>query len=420
MRRTIKQASMRKKRVNELSQSKPLTSAMRALTRRTRIKSIPKGITYIAVFGVIGILLLQLIRAATPANIIEPETGSVSGNAKVVANDSASNGQYVQFNASTNSLSGIDIIAMPHPDDEMEVWSLIQGTTTRYKLFVFFTLGEETSYCNPATFNASYRPDLGETPPPYTPTGLLNYTCSESRISATLDFLNNMSSTDPAIPGGFNSSSYVQIRLSDINNANPGHTDNGVFVADRNVRIHDGANVDSKGKVLFFNLGNQDLSKAEVIWALQSIINNRSILGLPDIPFRSMIGPFSHTISNKYANCQTYDHVDHYAVHDALYNYDFGMPSPSLQAAATCASDPDHLADPLTGFVSATAFNNAFEVNPTTLQRQGHFQRDYGWMDGSDAGWYANDSTTTQISSRSQATNSPFMKYQTFWQRYRR
>lgn len=404
---------------NHKRTNRPMSWVSNAV-KKSRIGLIPKPIVYVAVFGVIGLGLLQLIHAAT-GNVIEPETGTIAGNAKVVTNASASNGQYVQFNAATSSLSGVDIIAMPHPDDEMEAWSLIQGTSTRYKVFVYFTLGEETSYCNPTTFNVSFRPDLGETPPPYTPTGTLSSSCGESRITATLNFLNRMSGTDSSIPGGFSDSSYTTISLPDINNANPGHVDNGTFIADKKMRVYNSVTGNgSKGNVLFFNLGNQDLTKAEVVWALQSIINNRTAVGLPDIPLHAMIGPFAHTISSSYANCQTYDHPDHYAVHDALYNTDFGMPSPSLQVAATCATDPDYTANPLTGLVSTTAFNNAFAVNPTTLQREGFFQRDYGWMDGSDLGWYANDSSTSQISSRSQVTNSPFMKYQTFWQKYRR
>ena len=40
----------------------------------------------------------------------------------------------------------IEVIAMPHPDDEMEVWSQIQGSTANYKVFAYLTRGEETSY----------------------------------------------------------------------------------------------------------------------------------------------------------------------------------------------------------------------------------------------------------------------------------
>ena len=130
------------------------------------------------------------------------------------------------------------------------------------------------------------------------------------------------------------------------------------------------------GKVLFFNLGNNDLTTAEAVWALKSIMNRRSTLGLPNLLFYTMIGPFSHTTSNSYPNCQIYDHIDHYAIHDALFNYDLGMPTPSFQAAATCATDPDYQVNPRTAWVSSTAY-----VNPVTLQRVGFFQRDYGWMD---------------------------------------
>lgn len=323
----------------------------------------------------------------------------------------------------------IEVVAMPHPDDEMEVWSQIQGSTGNYKVFAFLTRGEETGFCNPGIFPYSYSPSLGETSPPYTPTGNWSYTCYESRITSTLNFLNRMSTTDVAVPGGFSDSNYTTITLPDIGSTNPGHVDNGIFYPDRTVRVYNSITGNGvMGKVLFFNLGNNDLTKLETIWALKSIMNNKSILGIPSLPFYTMIGPFSHTIANNYPNCQTYDHIDHYAIHDALYNYDFAMPKPSFQAAATCATDPDYLVNPRTGYISTKAFKNAFSVNSTTLQRTGFFQKDYGWMDGNDSrsssatypgmGWYANPSTTTQKSTGSTKANSPFMKYQTFWQRF--
>ncbi len=323
----------------------------------------------------------------------------------------------------------IEVVAMPHPDDEMEAWSQIQGSTGNYKVFAYFTRGDETSYCDPSSFSASYSPSLGETPTPYTPTGKWSSTCYQSRINSTLNFLNRMSTIDSAIPGGFSSSSYSTITLPDIGATNPGHVDNGVFIADRTVRVYNSVTGKGEmGKVLFFNLGDGDLTKAEVVWAIKSIMGQRTTLGLPTLPFYAMIGPFSHTTANNYAQCQTYNHVDHYAIHDALYNYDFGMPKPSFQAAATCAADPDYTANPRTGWISTAAYNGAFAVNATTRYRDGFFQKDYGWLNGNDStsssstypgmGWYANPSNTTQISTGSLNANSPFMKYQTFWQRY--
>ncbi len=322
----------------------------------------------------------------------------------------------------------IEVIAMPHPDDEMEVWSQIQGSTANYKVFAYLTRGEETSYCNTDIYRYTYSPGLNETSTSYIPTGQLSYTCYESRITSTLNFLNRMSTTDSAVPGGFSATNYTTVNLPLIGTTTPGHVDNGTFIADRSVRIYNSTNgTGTMGKVLFFNLGNNDLTTAEAVWALKSIMNRRSTLGLPNLPFYTMIGPFSHTTSNSYPNCQIYDHIDHYAIHDALFNYNLGMPTPSFQAAATCATDPDYQVNPRTAWVSSTAYDNAFYVNPVTLQRVGFFQRDYGWMDWNDSvgssgtsgmGWYANPSTTTQISTGSIKNNSPFMKYQTFWQRF--
>lgn len=58
-------------------------------------KYIPLGI--MAVFGIIGIILLSSLHALVPALGIEPENGVITGHAKVIANTSASGGSAVQF-----------------------------------------------------------------------------------------------------------------------------------------------------------------------------------------------------------------------------------------------------------------------------------------------------------------------------------
>ncbi|MCS5713218.1 hypothetical protein NVV95_01490 [Herbiconiux sp. CPCC 205716] len=41
---------------------------------------------------------------------------------------------------------GTVVVVVPHPDDEFQAWSLLDG----YTVFVVLTRGEQTQYCDPA------------------------------------------------------------------------------------------------------------------------------------------------------------------------------------------------------------------------------------------------------------------------------
>ena len=58
-------------------------------------------IVFIAAFAVIGSSLFIMTKAATPALGVEPESGTISGSAKLVNDSSASGGSAVQFSAAS-------------------------------------------------------------------------------------------------------------------------------------------------------------------------------------------------------------------------------------------------------------------------------------------------------------------------------
>lgn len=295
----------------------------------------------------------------------------------------------------------ISLIVMPHPDDESQAWSLIENSTTNYKVFAYMTTGDETGFCRPAAYSSALRVDLGEIAPHFEPTGKWTSSCKESRIGSTLNFLNAMSTKDSSIPGGFEYSSFSTIELPK-NGYSPERKDDGVTIDSPNVRVYTATN--GMGKVLFFDLGDGDLTADEVTWAITSIQSNRSILELPsDLPFYNAIGPFANS---GYKSCAVYAHVDHKAIHTALFHKDFKLSG--YQTAATCATDPDVVR---TKKVTNDSWTNIWGVDSASYQRIGFGQQYYGWLNSGTRGW------NVPFGDR-QDTPFPLMQRQSFWQKY--
>jgi hypothetical protein len=307
---------------------------------------------------------------------------------------------FVLFGASTAwaAPSAVSLVVMPHPDDESEAWSLIENSSANYKVFTYLTRGEETAYCINSSFTNALVTDKGEVHPGHTPGGKWAIGCHENRIASTINFLNMMAAHDSSLPKGFSISNYTTVTLP-ANGANPQHIDNGIAYNDRTVRIYNSTN--GMGKVLFFNLGDRDLTTSEVAWAIKAIKTNPAAIGIPtNLPFYNAIGPYANTI---YSDCVVYAHPDHKAIHTALYGTDFSFTG--YQTAATCQTDPD---THRTVSVTATSWNRAWGMG-TANQRTGYAQKYYGWLDSATNGWAV-------ASGASQ--NQVMMQKQSFWQRF--
>ena len=274
----------------------------------------------------------------------------------------------------------MQIVAMPHPDDERQAWSLIEGSSDNYKVFVYFTRGEQSSFCDKPSLQTHWN----EVSPGVLPNAKWSTQCHNARISSTLGFLNTMSQTDSAIPGGFSMSRSKTV-WPNSQGKSLGHVDAGsTLIQDNSAKVFYSSsepfasNNSAKGRVIFFNLGDGDLTQAEVDWAIRSIRDNPSLYGLPSIPFYNIVGPYSNA---RYSNCYHYDHGDHRVIHQSLWNTNFNV---SWQAGATCASDPDVKR---TGTVSNYGWSNAVGMNGKT--RVGALERYYGWLNSNDFGWSA-------------------------------
>ncbi len=125
------------------------------------------------------------------------------------------------------------------------------------------------------------------------------------------------------------------------------------------------------GKLIFFDLGDGDVTAEEVRWAVEAVRGNKSLLGIPTtMPETNAIAPFRH--DGSIPNCAFYDHNDHKAVHVALWNYDLINGN---QYGRTCDGDVDVFR---TNTIPAS--EHSATIAMSLYQRVGPLQRRYGWM----------------------------------------
>jgi len=248
----------------------------------------------------------------------------------------------------------IDLIVMPHPDDEMEAWSVIEDNDRAYSVFVYLTLGEETAFCAPDL--PGYQEATGEREPRPMPEGKHSEACQNERINSTLHFLNDMAETDPGLPHGFSESAMQWSARFPENGVQLLRIDGDTqSAADRRARVFDGG---EHGLAIFFDMGDGDLTEAEARWAIDTVLTNREALGIPDLSWNRMIGAsFFH--DDVYAHCMDYPHPDHESVHGTVW--DDRSSEFSEWIVPTCQQDPEATRE---GFVNH--FGDAMELGEPT------------------------------------------------------
>lgn len=288
------------------------------------------------------------------------------------------------------------VFVSPHPDDEFQMWSLVEDRANEYKIFVNLTLGEQTGFCEPEKFQTAFQPELGEAPPNPLPAGKSTKACTEARIGSLLAYLSGMSQTDSTVPGDFSEpvahgpypapETEICAAVGDQQ------------ICDDSVRqVRVWKDTQDRGAVVFFNLGDGDLTSAETAWAVQTLIQHRADWGLaPDLDIRAVVGAFANDGSSP---CFAYPHPDHLAVHDALWNVDFGV---GPQLGATCYLDPRQK---MSAIVSKESSDASFALG-SNGERLGAHGIYYGWLHG-DA---------YPLSRYSQSTL--FHRLQSFWVRF--
>lgn len=280
-------------------------------------------------------------------------------------------GNYV-LHIDTDLLDDASVIAVPHPDDEIQAWSLIENTPDTYKIFVLMTRGEQTAFCvSPGDDVAT-----GEAAPSPRPTGKWTSSCESARQNSFLDFMNGMAKSDTSIPSSFT------YRGAKGPFSSLGHTicrhDKQSCVSDRSARVWTA----ERGAVIWFNLGDGDLTEDEVTWATRVVRDHRSALGIDaSLPIRRLIG--ASYWNSSHSGCYAYPHADHLAIRDALWKTNFLM---GYQAVATCKSDPHANRS---GQVTHSHFDDAFRV--VGSRRVGHHVVNYGWLFSESPGYWPGD-----------------------------
>jgi len=286
----------------------------------------------------------------------------------------------------------VTYIVVPHPDDEFQAWSLIEDTPDQYKVFLVLTNGEQTQYCEPGGYAASYQPGLEAAADPI-PDGRNGEKCGEARAHSLIDYISGMAKTDPTIPGDFAAPAV----------AGPFPAEAGTVCRrdgpDCTVEDHDAqvwVDRQGRGAVVMLDLGDGDLTADEVRWGVSTVVANRESLGLEHtLPNGGIFGSFA----NSRYDCFSYPHPDHVAVHDALWSTNFNA---GPQLAATCADDP---AGVIHRKVSDDVVEAAFAVDANGV-RQGAHTYNYGWL---DAAYYPVDR---------RGQTELFTQNQYFWTRF--
>lgn len=360
--------------------------------------------------------------------------------------------------AHADSPKYIEYVVMPHEDDEPQAWSQIEGSNSNYKVFVYLTMGEETGFCSPTgyasgtqnIYNGHTYGSLGEIAPSKfdgtdsSPNvGALakgSTNCKYKRMQSSLRFLNAMSATDSSVPGGFTDNPADDYKYNGGCGTNTlcfsGNSNSESGSWDGGVRVYNPTTNTTMGKVIFFNLGNNDgsyngnsdhidptkLTVAKANWALSNIKSHKAELGIPThttdgVPTVDYVavGPYSNT---SYSACAMYIQPDHIAVHKALYGFSDDTHNTNAnplgvayREASTCATDPDYVSNGKNTNVSSTQWGNMFATG-TNNERIGYAQKYYGWMDSDPLG-LGNATGSSQTATRGR----PWMQHQTYWKR---
>lgn len=266
------------------------------------------------------------------------------------------------------------IFVNPHPDDEYQHWALLEKRPDIVSLVVLLTQGERTVFCDEEGLRVGWQRDLEPAPRPL-PEARFTESCTDARVNAFLSYFEDMATVDASVPGrfadpvttqSFDDAEAVVCRLDDDDNC----------TVTTSAEVY--RDLEGRGSLVIFDLGDGDLTVDEVQWALRAVIDILADDLLPrETRIAGIVGGYS-TPYEGYWGCYTYPHDDHLAVDQALWQIDFGV---GFQASATCATDPRRQ---LYARVSDEATDAAFATEPVPrsreVRRTGAHTANYGWL----------------------------------------
>lgn len=295
------------------------------------------------------------------------------------------------FGCSAGGPSAVTYVVVPHPDDEVQAWSLIENTPGTYEVFIMLTKGEQSFYCD----SPGYDEGTGEARPDPWPDGKWAPTCEAARMNSFFDFMAGMAAGDNSLSASF---SYEGVKGPFAASGQEiCRYDDGGCVADLTAEVW----TSPEASVVWFNLGDGDVTAGEVTWAIETVLADRATFGVDsELGAGGLIGA-SYWNGEGHAGCSDYAHPDHGAVHEVLWHTDFGV---GYQAAPVCASDPEVS---VIETVTHDRFDDAFATSGAT--RVGEHVVHYGWLLDGSPGYYRGDYD---------GQDTDFHRHQHFWVRF--
>ena len=255
-----------------------------------------------------------------------------------------------------------------HPDDDFSAWAFVQNQAQVYPVFFTLTRGERTSMCDMSGLQTS----LGET----TPSGS---TCAEKRMSAWHAFHDAMVGEDSLL------NTVAQMTYYGPS----GSPSFEMWVGPKSARVA-------------FDLGDGNLSTDEIINAITTF----RAVGKPRLPVSTELD----IVVSAYYNTQPpggyYDHQDHFALHMAVLGHDFGVTG--SQYGRTAENNTALQQGGIVLQVPDQVYDHTMRIEASGW-RTGHFQRIFGWLDWTNAGWPYGDNDVVA---------GGLAKRQAFWRRY--
>ncbi|WP_164737316.1 hypothetical protein [Georgenia sp. SYP-B2076] len=255
----------------------------------------------------------------------------------------------------------------PHPDDEMEGWAAVDEVRpSAYTVFITLTHGEATGYCQPAVLAVSLQADLGERPPNPTPAGKFSPTCAQARIDSWLAFHDGAAAvTSSAKIGAAAGTTLTLGPVPGLPQPTNPHASIGATRAQ--------AWIGPRGARLALDLGDGNLTTAEVQWAIKAVLALRGG-ALPNLPLSTMIA--ASYVNKADDGAIPYAHPDHIAETDAVKSL-AGLAGDGGVWIATSPYD-DRADEAFT--LSKSDYKVLMGVSSTLQKRKGAHQVAFGWL----------------------------------------
>ena len=277
----------------------------------------------------------------------------------------------VAFQLVARGTTPLVVVLAPHPDDEMQAWGLLEDVVEGQPVVLaFLTRGEATGQCEPDL--PGWQEGTGELEPEPRPAGRGTEACTEARVASTVAFLEAMAATTPWLPTTFEDAGTVG-PLPDPEGLTERCDDEGCREGPGQVQVFRGGDT----TLLFFDLGDGDLTPGEVAWAARAVASPGLDGVLPgDRRVADLVGASyanAEAVDGGHAACAAYPHPDHAAVTAVLADVELVVGA--RQVVPTCRTDPS---TSIVAPVAADTWEEAFAIDGE--RRVGHHPVHYGWL----------------------------------------